>query len=63
MYRKNDPEFAAVVERAFTRMAETGRLSELYTRWLVKRLPTGEQLDIPMGAQLTEIFRAAGAPD
>jgi glutamate/aspartate transport system substrate-binding protein len=63
MYRKNDPEFAAVVERAFARMAETGRLSELYTRWLVKRLPTGEQLDIPISAELAEVFRAAGAPD
>jgi ABC-type amino acid transport substrate-binding protein len=63
MYRKNDPAFTAVVERAFARMAETGRLSELYTRWLVKRLPAGEQLDIPMSAELAEIFRAAGAPD
>ena len=63
MYRGNDPEFAAVVESAFTRMAESGRLSELYTRWLVKRLPTGEQLDIPMSAQLAELFRAAGAQD
>ena len=63
MYRKNDTEFAAVVERAFTRMAETGRLSDLYTRWLVKRLPTGEQLNIPMGTELAELFRAAGAPE
>ncbi len=29
MYRKDDPAFAAVIERGFTRMAESGRLSDL----------------------------------
>jgi glutamate/aspartate transport system substrate-binding protein len=63
MYRKDDPEFAAVIEHGFARMAESGRMSELYTRWLVKRLPTGEVLNIPMSAELSEIFRVAGQPD
>ncbi len=63
MYRKNDPEFGAVVERAFARMAATGRLAELYRRWLVDRLPSGEVLNIPMSAELTEIFRVEGQPD
>jgi glutamate/aspartate transport system substrate-binding protein len=63
MYRKDDAAFAAVVERGFRRMAESGRLSELYTRWLVKRLPTGETLNIPMSVQLAEIFRMMGQPD
>jgi ABC-type amino acid transport substrate-binding protein len=63
MYRKDDPGFAAVVERGFARMAASGRLSELYTRWLVGRLPTGEVLNIPMSAELSEEFRVAGQPD
>jgi ABC-type amino acid transport substrate-binding protein len=63
MYRKNDPEFGAVVEHAFARMAATGRLSELYRRWLVDRLPSGEVLNIPMSAELTEIFRVEGQTD
>ncbi len=63
MYRKDDPQFAAVVERGFARMAELGRLSELYTRWLIRRLPTGEVLNIPMSAELAEIFRNEGQPD
>lgn len=63
MYRKDDPAFAAVVERGFRRMAETGRLSQLYTRWLVDRLPTGEILNIPMSAELSEMFRQLGQPD
>jgi len=63
MYRKDDPAFAAVVERGFNRMAESGRLSDLYTRWLVRRLPTGETLNIPMSAELSQIFRVLGQPD
>jgi ABC-type amino acid transport substrate-binding protein len=63
MYRKDDPAFAAVVERGFRRMAESGRLSELYTRWLVKRLPTGETLNVPMSVELAEMFRMLGQPD
>ncbi len=63
MYRKDDPAFAAVVEHGFRRLAETGRLSALYTRWLVRRLPTGETLNIPMSAELAELFRELGQPD
>jgi ABC-type amino acid transport substrate-binding protein len=63
MYRKNDPDFGAVVQHAFARMAVTGRLSELYRRWLVDRLPGGEVLNIPMSLELKEIFRAEGQTD
>ncbi len=63
MYRRNDPEFGAIVARAFTRMAASGRLSELYRHWLIDRLPTGETLNIPMSAELTEIFRVEGQSD
>ena len=63
MYRKDDAAFTAVVERGFARMAETGRLSELYRRWLVERLPAGERLNMPMSAELSEMFRVLGQPD
>jgi hypothetical protein len=36
---------------------------ELYSKWLLQRLPTGETLDLPMSPQLEEIFRVLGAPD
>jgi ABC-type amino acid transport substrate-binding protein len=63
MFRKDDPPFAAVIERGFRRMARSGRLSELYARWLIGRLPTGEQLNMPMSAELSEVFGALGQPD
>ena len=62
-YRRNDPSFAAVVNNAFARMAEERRLTELYNKWFLHRLPTGETLSLPMSPQLEEIFRVLGVPD
>jgi glutamate/aspartate transport system substrate-binding protein len=63
VYRRDDPGFAAVVEKAFARMAVERRLTELYNKWFLHRLPTGETLNLPMGPQLEEIFRVLGTPD
>jgi glutamate/aspartate transport system substrate-binding protein len=63
MYRRDDPDFAAVVDRAFSRMAQTRELIQLYNKWFQLRLPTGEKLDLPMSPQLEEIFRVEGVPD
>jgi glutamate/aspartate transport system substrate-binding protein len=62
-YRRNDPSFAAVVNSAFARMAAERRLTELYNKWFLHRLPTGETLNLPMSPQLEEIFRVLGVPD
>ena len=63
VYRRDDPGFAAVVERAFARMAGERRLAELYNKWFLRRLPTGETLNLPMSPQLEEIFRMLGQPE
>jgi len=63
VYRRDDPGFAAVVEKAFARMAVERRLTELYNKWFLHRLPTGETLNLPMSPQLEEIFRVLGTPD
>jgi glutamate/aspartate transport system substrate-binding protein len=62
-YRRDDSAFAAVVERTFTRMAGERRLAELYNKWFLRRLPTGETMNLPMGPQLDEIFRMLGQPE
>jgi len=36
---------------------------EIYHKWFIRRTPTGERLNLPMNAQLTEIFRALGVPE
>ena len=61
--RKDDPQFAALVERAFQRMASERRLAELYNKWFMRRLPTGETLNLPISPQLEELFRVIGQPD
>src|ERR1700689_3990615 len=62
-FRRDDPAFTATVERTFARMASERRLEELYNKWFLRRLPTGETLNRPMSPQLAEIFRVLGAPD
>jgi len=63
MYRKDDPDFGAVVDRTFSRLAQSRELVQLYNKWFQQRLPTGETLDLPMSPQLEEIFRVQGVPD
>jgi glutamate/aspartate transport system substrate-binding protein len=63
MYRKDDPDFAAVVDRTFGRLAQSRELVQLYNKWFQQRLPTGETLNLPMSPQLEEIFRVQGVPE
>jgi glutamate/aspartate transport system substrate-binding protein len=63
MLRRDDPAFAALVERSFARLAQERRLSELYRRWFLRRLPNGQRMDLPMSAELREVFRMLGEPD
>jgi len=63
MYHKGDSDFAAIVDRTFTRLAQSRELVQLYNRWFQQRLPTGETLDLPMSPQLEEVFRVEGVPD
>jgi glutamate/aspartate transport system substrate-binding protein len=63
MYRKDDPDFAGIVDRTFSRLAQSRELVQLYNKWFQQRLPTGETLDLPMSPQLEEIFRVEGVPD
>ena len=63
MLRNDDPQFAALVERTFQRIAGERRLAELYNKWFLRRLPTGETLNLPISPQLEELFRVIGQPD
>lgn len=62
MYRRNDPEFAALVGNTFTRLAETRELARIYEQWFLRKLPSGRRLGIAMSPQLTSIFEAMGQP-
>ena len=63
MFRKDDAPMAAAVRAAFEKMAANRDLSEFYHRWFQRATPTGENLDLPMSPQLSEIFRTMGLDD
>jgi ABC-type amino acid transport substrate-binding protein len=62
MYRRNDPEFDEVVKGAFDRLATSRELEQIYNTWFLRKLPTGERLNLPMSAQLRSIFEVLGLP-
>jgi glutamate/aspartate transport system substrate-binding protein len=62
-YRQNDPDFAGLVQASFARMASQGLLAAFYDRWFVKRLPSGQKIDVPMGAKLQQDFTGMGDSD
>jgi glutamate/aspartate transport system substrate-binding protein len=61
MFRRNDPQLAALVNRAFHDLAEDGEIERQYKRWFLQRLPDphgkGASLDLPMSPQLETIVR------
>jgi glutamate/aspartate transport system substrate-binding protein len=62
MYRKGDPDFAAIVKDTFARLAASRELEQMYNQWFLAKLPSGERLDLPMSAQLRDIFGILGLP-
>ena len=57
MFRKGEPQLAAVVERAFRKLGSNRDLIPLYNKWFTSRLPTGERLKVAISPQLEEAFR------
>jgi len=62
MYRKDDADFAEVVERAFHKLAGSREIVALYEHWFQKPLPSGVRLNLPMSPHLEELFRVQGLP-
>jgi glutamate/aspartate transport system substrate-binding protein len=62
MYRKGDPEFAEVVDRAFRKLSGSREIVAIYERWFEKPLPSGVRLNLPMSPHLEELFRVQGLP-
>ena len=62
MFRKNDPDFAALVKRSFERLAVTRELARIYEQWFQRKLPSGKTLGIEMSPQLESIFESLGQP-
>src|SRR3954449_10442733 len=57
IFRKGEPQLAAVVERPFRKLGSNRDLIPLYNKWFVSRLPTGEKLGVSISPQLEEAFK------
>jgi len=60
MFRRDDTEFAEVVNQAFERMAKSGETRAIYRRWFEQRLPDGAKLNVPMSPHLEHVFQQQG---
>ncbi len=63
MFRRDDPQLNDVVVRTFQQLAESRDLLLIYNAWFVRKTPTGERINLPMGPQLEEIFHVLGVTD
>jgi glutamate/aspartate transport system substrate-binding protein len=63
MFRKDDPQLNAAVVRTFQQLAESRDLILNYDKWFVRKTPTGERINLPIGPQLEEIFHVLGVVD
>jgi len=57
MYRKNDPQMAAVVNSTFQYLAQDGEIERQYKRWFLRKLPSGTSINLPMSPQLETIIQ------
>jgi len=57
MYRKGDTQLAKVVNDTFQVLAEDGEIHRQYKRWFLRKLPSGESINLPMSAQLETIIQ------
>ena len=63
MFRKDDPQLNALIVRTFQGLAESRDLLEYYHKWFIRKTPTGERINLPIGPQLEEIFHVLGVVD
>ena len=61
MYRKGDTQLARLINDSFHQLAEEREIERRYTRWFLRKLPSGVSLDLPMSPQLETILQTMAA--
>ena len=57
MYRKGDTQLAQLINDTFHNLAEDREIERRYTRWFLRKLPSGVSLDLAMSPQLETIIQ------
>jgi glutamate/aspartate transport system substrate-binding protein len=59
MYRKDDPQFKAVVDDTLTAVMKSGEINDLYAKWFSRPVPpAGVTLNFPMSQVLRDTYKA-----
>jgi glutamate/aspartate transport system substrate-binding protein len=57
MFRKDDPEFKALVDRVVGGMMKSGEMEKLYSRWFMSAIPPkGININYPLNAETRDAF-------
>ena len=58
MFRKNDPQFKAIVDKTLGGLMKSGQINGIYTKWFMKPIPPKNvNLNLPMSPKLKEAFK------
>jgi len=58
MFRKDDPQFKALVDETLAKVMKNGEIQELYAKWFTRPVPpAGVNLNFPMSNAVREIYR------
>jgi len=61
MYRKDDPQFKALVDETLTKIMKSGEINELYAKWFMRPVPPANvSLNFPMSDAVREAYRNPG---
>ena len=56
-FRKNDPEFKALVDQTLIQLMKSGQINELYTKWFTKPVPPrGVNLNFPITDAIRDAY-------
>ena len=57
MYRKDDPQFKALVDATLTSLMKSGGINELYAKWFTRPVPpAGANINLPMPNAVKEAY-------
>ena len=58
MYRKEDPQFKALVDSTVTELMKSGAMEQIYTKWFMKPIPPANvNLNFPMSDAVRAIYK------
>lgn len=59
MFRKDDPQFKAVVDATLTSLMKSGEIEKIYAKWFMQPVPPSNvNLNFPMPASVNEIYKS-----